>query len=149
MVEFFSDMTFWHWFILGGLFMIAEVMIPGAFFLWPGIAALVVGVINLAASDMNWTLSLTIWSILSLVTVAGWLAYRRKNPSTRADNGLNQRGAQYIGNVYVLTKPLENGKGEIKAGDTVWLVAGTETLPAGSNVKVTGTDGSLLIVEKT
>lgn len=148
MVEFFSDMTFWHWFILGGLFMIAEVMIPGAFFLWMGIAALTVGVVNLAASDIGWAVSVSIWSVMSLVTVAGWLAYRRKNPSPRPDNGLNQRGAQYIGQVYVLSKPLENGKGEIKAGDTVWLVSGTESLPAGVNVKVTGVDGSLLKVEK-
>ncbi|QQG35474.1 MAG: NfeD family protein [Micavibrio aeruginosavorus] len=148
MAEFFSDMTFWHWFILGGLFMIAEVMIPGAFFLWPGIAALVVGLIHLAAPELTWAIAVTIWSVLSLVTIAGWLAYRRKNPGVRADNGLNERGSQYIGRVYVLTKPLENGKGEIKAGDTVWLVSGTEALPAGTNVKVTGADGSLLKVEK-
>lgn len=147
MTEFFSDMTFWHWFIFGGLLIILEMLVPSTLLLWPGISALAIGVVSLVVS-LTWTVAVAIWAILSVVTVVGWTKYRKTHPAARTENGLNDRGQQYVGHVYTLTKPLENGKGEIKAGDTVWAVTGSETLPAGLPVKVTGFDGAVLKVEK-
>lgn len=148
MTELFSEMTFWHWFIAGGLLLIVEMLVPSTLFLWPGVAALIVGVAKLAVPALTWPVAVAVWAILSVITVVGWTKYRKANPAPVTDNGLNQRGQQYVGQVYVLTKPLENGKGEIKAGDTVWAVAGTDTLPAGTNVRVAGVDGARLKVEK-
>ncbi len=148
MTEFLSNMTFWHWFIFGGLLMITEMLVPSTLFLWPGVSALIVGVLKLIVPTLTWPVAISIWAVLSVVTVVGWLKYRKANPSTVADSGLNQRGQQFIGQVYTLSKPLENGKGEIKAGDTVWAVTGSDTLPAGVNVRVTGADGARLMVEK-
>lgn len=148
MTELFADMTFWHWFILGGFLLIVEMLVPSTLFLWPGISALVVGIVNLAVATLTWPVAVAIWAILSVVTVVGWTKYRKANPAPLADNGLNQRGQQFVGQIYTLTKPLENGKGEIKAGDTVWAVSGSDTLPVGTNVRVTGADGPRLSVEK-
>ena len=44
MAEFFSDMTFWHWFIFGGVLIILEMLLPSTLFLWPGISAVALGV---------------------------------------------------------------------------------------------------------
>ena len=148
MTEFFSEMTFWHWFIFGGLLMIVEMLVPSTLFLWPGISAVVMGVVKLVVPGLGWPVAIAIWAILSVVTVVGWTKYRKMHPAQRTENGLNDRSQQYVGNSYTLTKPLENGKGEIKAGDTVWAVTGAGTLPAGSQVKVTGSDGAVLKVEK-
>ncbi len=148
MTEFLADMTFWHWFILGGVLLIVEMMVPSTLFLWPGMAAILVGALNLAVPALGWPVAVTIWAALSVVTVAGWTKYRKKNPRPVDDNGLNQRGQQYVGQVFTLTRPLENGKGEIRAGDTVWTVTGAEALPTGVNVRVTGADGARLQVEK-
>lgn len=148
MEQFFNDMTFWHWFILGGALMIIEMLVPSTLFLWPGVAALLVGVAKLAVPALNWPVAVSVWAILSVVTVVIWTKYRKAHPAPVADNGLNQRGQQYVGQTFVLTKPLENGKGEIKAGDTVWAVTGNEALPTGANVRVTDADGARLKVEK-
>lgn len=148
MTDFLSDMTFWHWFILGGALLIVEMVVPSTLFLWPGLAALLVGVLKLVIPAVGWPAAVAVWAILSVVTVVAWTRYRKKHPKIVDDNGLNQRGQQYVGQVFILTRPLENGKGEIKAGDTVWAVTGTDTLPAGTNVRVTGADGARLSVEK-
>lgn len=148
MAEFFSDMTFWHWFIFGGVLIILEMLLPSTLFLWPGISAVALGVVVLVVPALTWPVAVAIWAILSVVTVVGWTKYRKLHPAQRTENGLNDRGQHFVGQVYVLTRPLENGKGEIKAGDTVWQVSGSDALPAGSNVKVTGFDGALLQVEK-
>ncbi len=147
-MEFLNDLTFWHWFIFGGVLLIVEMMVPSTLFLWPGVSALIVGLLKLVVPALTWPVAISVWAILSVVTVVGWTKYRKAHPAPVADSGLNQRGQQYVGQVYTLTKPLENGKGEIKAGDTVWAVTGSDTLPAGVNVRVTGADGARLTVEK-
>ncbi len=148
MTEIFSDMTFWHWFIFGGILLVIEMVIPSTLLLWPGVAALIVGLLLWVVPAVGWPVAVAVWAILSVVTVVFWTKYRKKHPKAVDDNGLNQRGQQYVGQVFVLTRALENGKGEIKAGDTVWAVTGSEALPAGSNVRVSGVDGARLRVEK-
>ena len=148
MNEIFSDMTFWHWFILGGVLLIVEMLVPSTLFLWPGVAALLVGTLKLVVPAVGWPALVVIWAILSVVTVVFWTRYRKKHPKAVDDNGLNQRGQQYVGQVFVLTRALENGTGEIKVGDTVWAVTGSDSLPAGINVRVSGVDGARLSVEK-
>ncbi|MFN3827515.1 MAG: NfeD family protein [Micavibrio sp.] len=147
-MEFLSELTLWHWLILGGALMIVEVVIPSTFFLWPGIAAVITGILKMIIPTLSGIACVGIWAVLSLVCVVAWVMYRKKNPAPKPESTLNQRGTQYLGQTFTLTKPLENGKGEIKAGDTVWLVTGSDTLPAGALVKVSGADGSLLKVEK-
>lgn len=149
MTNIFSDMTFWHWFIFSGTLLIVEMLVPSTLFLWPGIAALLVGILKLAIPALGWPATIAIWAALSVVTAIGWAKYRKANPALTDNNGLNQRGLQYVGQVFVLTRALENGKGEIKVGDTVWAVTGTDTMPAGTNVRVSGVDGARLTVEKS
>jgi membrane protein implicated in regulation of membrane protease activity len=48
--------------------------------------------------------------------------------------------------VFTLDKPIVNGSGTVRVGDTVWRVTGPDS-PAGSRVKVTRADGATLYVE--
>lgn len=147
MTELFTELTFWHWFILGGILLIIEVMVPSTLFLWPGLAALLVG-IAVAITPMPWTIAVTVWAVLSVVTVTGWIFYKKKHPS-KADesSGLNQRGHEFIGKTLTLEKPVINGKGEVHAGDTVWKVVSNQDISAGTPVQVTGVEGISLKVE--
>ena len=47
MVEFFAELGVWDWFIVGGVLLILEVVAPGVFMLWLGLAAILVGAISL------------------------------------------------------------------------------------------------------
>ena len=60
---------------------------------------------------------------------------------------LNKRAQQHVGRSYVLHEPIENGRGKVRIGDTIWLVEGEKDLAKGKRVKVTGADGTTLLVE--
>jgi hypothetical protein len=61
---------------------------------------------------------------------------------------LNRRGDQHIGRVYRLEEAVRNGRGKARVGDSLWLVSG-EDMPAGTEVKVTAVEGTVLQVERT
>ena len=60
---------------------------------------------------------------------------------------LNQRIAQYVVNIYTLEHSIKNGSGRVRVGDRDCTVK-AEEMPIGSRVKVTGTKGASLSVEK-
>ena len=43
---------------------------------------------------------------------------------------------------------MQNGEGKVRIGDSLWLVRGDFEAKVGSKVKVTGSDGVVLLVEK-
>ena len=134
----------WNWMVLGFLLLTLEVIAPGVFLLWIGIAALIVGALSLALWDAafwTWQLQLAIFAVLSVVcALAGKRIYdQRKKPSDQPL--LNERGAQLIGRIATLTEPIRDGRGRIQLGDTVWRVAGPD-LPAGQTVRVVRTSGT-------
>ncbi|MBE9541419.1 MAG: NfeD family protein, partial [Proteobacteria bacterium] len=59
---------------------------------------------------------------------------------------LNKRGAQYIGRVFSLIEPIENGRGKIRVDDSIWTVQG-EDCPVDTKVEVTSVDGTLFVVK--
>ena len=137
---------FWHWWILALALIIAETFLPGTFFLWMGVSALVLGVIAWLIPAMGWEMQLMLFAVLSLVAIVGWRIYQRKHPDETDQPSLNRRGEQYIGRVFTLETPIENGFGKVRVGDTLWRVKGGD-LAAGTKVRVTAADGIVLVVE--
>lgn len=148
MNEIFSDLTIWHWLVFGLGLMGLEVLIPGAFFLWPGLAAIIVGLLTVLIPGMGWTTALIVWATLSVLTVVCWILYRRKNPAKFIPNTLNRRGEQYVGKLYTLAEPTHNGQGTLRVDDTVWKVVTTGTdITGGTQIRVTGIEGTSLRIE--
>ena len=100
-----SQLTYWHWFILGALLIILEVFAPGAFLLWIGIAAGVVGVILYAVPTLGWEYQVIIFSVVSVGSIVAWKRYRKANPEVTDEPTLNRRGSQYVGRTFTLTTP--------------------------------------------
>lgn len=136
----------WTWWIIGFLFLILEIIVPGVFFLWIGFAALVLGTAALLV-PMAWQVQIIGFAVLAVAFAL--LGRRINNRFGRAPENqtLNQRGKQYIGQNYVLDADLDNGQGRVKIGDTFWLVRGPAGLSAGSTVRVVEAEGTVLIVE--
>ena len=145
MPEFLSSLTYWSWWILAVLFVIVEILAPGAHFLWLGLAAAAVGFVVLVVPDMIWQAQVAIFAVLSVVSVVGGRAYLRRNPLETEDSNLNRRGQQYVGRVFTLVEPIVNGTGKLVVDDTTWKIEG-EDMPAGTRVRVTGVDGTSLTV---
>ena len=137
---------FWHWWILALALIIAETLLPGTFFLWMGISALVLGLVAWLIPTLGWETQLMLFAILSLVSIVAWRIWQRRHPDVSDQPNLNRRGEQYIGRVFTLETAIENGFGKVRVGDTLWRVQGVEA-PAGSKVKVTSANGVILVVD--
>jgi membrane protein implicated in regulation of membrane protease activity len=138
---------YWHWWVLATILLILEVFAPGAFMLWMGIAAAVIGALLLIAPDLTLEVQLLAFSILSVASIVGWRLYVRRNPPEQTDEPtLNRRGSQYIGRVFTLDEPIVNGVGKLRVDDTTWKVAGPD-LPLGARVRVGRVDNTVLLVE--
>lgn len=135
----------WFWLILGFLLLGLEVLIPGTFMLWFGVAAVVTGGLVLAI-PMGVQAQIIIFSIASVISVfIGRYLYSASN-STSENPLLHKRGQQLIGQSFKVTQAIENGKGKVKVGDSEWIVKG-EDADVGTIVKVVALDGNSLIVE--
>ncbi len=147
-MEFLDNMSYWHWLIFGLGMIVFEMVLPSAIFLWPGIAAIVVGVFVFLAPSTSPYLFLVIWAALSVCLAFGWQIYRKKNPAPAPISSMNKRGSQYIGRHYTLTKDIVNGVGELNVDDTRWKIVSGSDHSAGTKVKVIGLEGTSLRVEE-
>ena len=141
-----ESITYWHWWILAAALIILEVFAPGAFFLWLGIAAGVVGGVIYLSPSLAWEYQVLTFSVLSVASIVVWRKYFRTTPQETDEPALNRRGEQYIGRVFTLAEPIVNSMGKIRVDDTTWKIRG-EDCPVGTRVEVTGVDGTILEVE--
>lgn len=139
------QIVFWYWWVLAFALLIAEIILPSTFCLWLGLAALGTGVIDWCVPNLPLPVEVVIFSVLSVIAVLAWFRFRRRE-DPHADNGLNQRGRNYVGQVFELVEPISHGFGKARVEDTVWRVAGPD-LAAGSKVRVTAVEGATLQVE--
>jgi inner membrane protein len=145
MIEYLSEISFWHWMILAVGLVIVEALLPGVIFMWMGIAAAVTGFILLAFPDLGWEIQLQIFAGLSVASVVAGRMWLSRRPTKTADPTLNRRGQQYVGRVFTLAEPIVDGFGKVKVDDTFWKIQGDDCA-IGTRVKVTGLDNGLFQV---
>jgi len=143
MAEMFSTLGTWNWLIFGFILMALELMAPGVFLFWFGLAALLVGLVSFAAHP-SWQVQLLLFAVFALAAVPVWLRLAR-NRASDSSPFLNRRAAALVGRVFTLEKPIVDGTGTVRIDDTIWRVAGPDA-PAGSRVKVVQADGANLTV---
>jgi membrane protein implicated in regulation of membrane protease activity len=134
----------WNWLILAAVLLVLEVMAPGVFFVWFGLAAVLTALLAFLF-DISWQWQLVWFCLLSLAAVAVALKYLRRHPLKSERPLLNERAVQHIGQSFDLVDPIVNGRGSVRIGDSIWRVEGPE-LPKGTRVRVLSADGSLLKV---
>ena len=135
-----SELGPWSWMVLGFVLLVAEVMAPGFFMLWIGIAALIVGAVSLLIWDAaiwSWQVQVLVFLVLSLVSAFAGKKLMDGRDQPTDQPLLHRRGAQLVGRMATLAEPIKDGRGRIKLGDTLWRVSGPD-LPAGTQVRVTG-----------
>lgn len=133
----------WTWWVIAGLLLLIELTSPGVMFMWLGLAAAIIGVIDIFA-DLTWQIEVALFAVLSVLLVV-FVRPKVRFPQGEATN-LNQRMYDYVGRAYVLSEAIINGRGKVRIDDTLWVVAGADR-DKGEWVKVTGVEGTRLIVE--
>ncbi|MGW6778357.1 NfeD family protein [Brucella pseudogrignonensis] len=147
-IHFLSQLGLWGWFVLGLVLLILEILAPGIFLIWFGLAALVTGGISFLLGSLagfGWQLQIVLFLVLSVIFV---LAGRRVfGSSDRQDEPLlNRRGDQLVGQRATLAEPIVNGRGRIRINDTTWRIKGPD-LPAGTEVHIVSFDAITLEME--
>jgi membrane protein implicated in regulation of membrane protease activity len=145
MTEMFSTLGTWNWLIFGVVLMTLEVLAPGIFLFWLGLAALLVGLVSFAITP-SWQIQILMFAMFAIAAVPLWrrVAHSDRAPS-KSNPFLNKRADALVGRVFTLEKPIIDGAGTVRIDDTVWRVAGPDA-PAGSRVRIVQADGASLTV---
>jgi hypothetical protein len=135
------------WLVIGLSLCAAETLAPGAFFIWVGAAAAIVGVVDYVVPMYLKTQFVLFGALVAALVLVGRQVYG----SFGAEPGPlpQSRAHAMIGQDFFLDEAIVRGYGRIRVGDSSWRVAGADC-PAGARVRVIAVeDGSLLRVERT
>ncbi|HYI29234.1 MAG TPA: NfeD family protein [Bradyrhizobium sp.] len=145
MTEIFFTLGSWNWLIFGFILMALELLAPGVFMFWLGLAALLVGLLSFAINP-SWQTQFLMFAVFAVAAVPLWRRVARSNSGVSLSNPfLNKRTDAMVGRIFTLEKPIIDGSGTVRIDDTIWRVAGPDT-PAGSRVKIVQADGASLTV---
>lgn len=132
------------WLSIGIVLCIAEMIVPGVFLLWLGIAALLTGLavfilpIPLAAQ-------LLLFAVLSVASVYAGRRWSGSLEIPSDDPMLNDRLARLVGEPVVVEEAIVGGRGRVRVGDGVWPATGADAA-AGTRLTVTGAANGVLTV---
>ncbi len=145
MTDMFVTLGTWNWLIFGLILMALELIAPGVFLFWLGLAALLVGLASFVFTP-SWQLQILMFAVFATAAVPVWRRLARSNAAAETNSPfLNKRADALIGRVFTLEKPIVDGAGTVRIDDTVWRIAGPDA-PAGSRVRIVQADGARLTV---
>jgi membrane protein implicated in regulation of membrane protease activity len=135
------------WWLLALVLIAMEMVAPGYFMLWIGIAAGAMGFITLVAPHLSAIVQALVFALLSIAACLVYWKFLRRLAEQRDDQPLlNRRGAKLVGQRFVLAEAIVNGRGKVKVGDGSWLAEGSD-LPLGTEVEVVAAAGTTLRVK--
>lgn len=134
----------WNWMVLAAVFLGLEIVSPGIYLMWFGVAAALTGIVAFM-SDFAWTWQIVLFGVFSLTAVVAARRWLQRYPLETDRPFLNRRAERHVGQSFVLVDAIVDGRGRIKIDDTIWLVEGPDQ-PKGGRVRVTGARGTVLEV---
>lgn len=146
---FLDGISPWWWIAFGVVLGVVEMVSFSFFLIWPGLAAVIVGLSLVVFPDMSGSVQLGLFAVVSIVlTVLGRMyvaRFRGESEST----GLNERSARMVGRQAIAIGAFAGGEGVVTVGDTRWsarLEPGRPDVPEGAPLRVTDVDGMVLVV---
>lgn len=146
---FLNSQPAWHWWALGAVLLALEIASTTQYLLWPGIAALIIGVLKFLDPPLDGRLAVFLFALVSVVATVVWKrsSWGRADRSTHSN--LNERSAQYVGRVVKAEENFVNGRGAVRVDDTRWNACVVDgSAPAkGDMLQISGADGAELKVQ--
>jgi membrane protein implicated in regulation of membrane protease activity len=142
-----ETVLWWHWIVLGVILLIAEMSIGTFFLLGLGLAAILVGIIDVMMGT-SFTVELSIWMVLSILAIGAWFKWFREEPIT--DSGQSNYRLDTLGVVLEDIQPHSRGKVKFDTpvlGNTHWHAISTVDIDHGTRVKIVQINGQLIEVE--
>jgi len=145
MAEMFVTLGTWNWLIFGVLLMALELLAPGVFLFWFGLAAFLVGMLSFIIT-LSWQVQMLLFAVFAAAAVPLWRRVAQQRPGSNPNPFLNKRTDALVGRVFTLDRPIVDGAGVVRIDDTVWRVSGPD-IAAGTQVKIVKADGANLTVD--
>ncbi len=135
------------WWLLALVLIAAEMLAPGYFLLWVGIAAGAMGLIMLIVPGLSAIVQAILFGLLALAACLVYWKFIRPLAEHRDDQPLlNRRGQRMVGRQVVVVEAIVNGRGKVAVGDGQWLAEGPD-LPVGSEVEIVSVQGTTFTVK--
>lgn len=141
-----SELSYWHWFALGIIIMIADSLGTAGFLIAIGSAAISLGLLCLAL-ELGLFWQLLVFAVLCVSYAFIWWRFFQCQQKETIST-LNRPLESMLGETSPLAEAIENGRGKIYLNDAYWLVYGQD-LPKGQLVRIVRLEGDKLIVEAT
>ena len=141
----------WHWFVLGVLLMLSELIIPAFAALWFGISAILVGILFWLFPALSSTAQLVLWIILSILCTVAWFKYIKPLSIDKTKAGLSREAT--IGQVgMVIQVNMEHEQIRVRfpipvLGSDEWNCRTQSTVNVGDRVLVVDILGNDLVVQ--
>ena len=135
------------WLILGAVLMILEIVVPGVFLLWIGLAGILTGTLVFFFPALPFTVTGTVFAVFSVIFACVGRKLIAPAQEKSDASPLNNRLESYVGQIFQAQENFADGRGKIKVGDTVWAALCDTDVKAGQTVKAVGTQGTFLKVE--
>ena len=135
----------WLWTIGGVLLLIAEIIAPGVFLVWIGIAAIVTGIFALLFG-IGVAGQLGLFALYAVLAVMAGRRFYAVKGVEHSGPGLNNPSARLIGRRVVVVQQVDEDSGRVRVGDSEWSARGGPAEP-GQKVRITAVEGNCLIVE--
>ena len=72
MADWLTTWSVWHWLVLGFVLLIAEILVPGVFLLWWGLAAIVAAGVMALVPSLSLTVLAVFYAILAIILSLLW-----------------------------------------------------------------------------
>lgn len=143
-----ETVVWWHWIVLGIILLILEMNSGTFMMLGLGIAAAVVGVVDMLM-ETSFATELMIWMILSVLSIAAWFVWVKE--PTVSHTGQSNYALDTLGTATQQIEPHQRGKVSFDSpvlGNSTWHATSKESIAKGSRVKIVDVNGQLIEVEQ-
>jgi len=135
----------WLWAIGGLILLIAEIVAPGFFLVFLGVAAVATGLFTLLF-DLGLGPQLALFVVYTALAVMIGKRWYGEPDTLDPSIKLNEPVKRLVGKTVTVVEAVDDHGGRVRVGDGEWSARGGPAA-AGERVKVTGVDGNCLTVE--
>lgn len=141
----------WHWFVLGIVLIVSELLLPAFAAIWFGIAALLVCILLCIFPSMGFVMQILLWIIFSVVCTVLWFKWIKPMSFDKTTAGLSRESA--IGQVgMVIEAGLDHHLVKVRfhmplLGADEWNCRTLAAVNVGDRVRVTDILGNDLVVQ--
>ena len=137
--------SYWLWLAAGLALAGLEMVVPGVYLIWMGLAALATGIL-VFASEPPFLIQIISFVFLTLIFAFSARRWLQDKPIESTDPLMNNRAGRLMGQTAVVTAAITSGEGRVRVGDGEWMASGPDA-PVGTRVRIAGHIGGILSVE--